>query len=450
MKSIRSRLLAGLLALFSLIWMIMALATYYESQHEVAELFDAQLAQAAGVLAQLGSLDGTNGPVTLERQVYGHRYEKKIAFQIGAGSELVLRSANAPTAPMSREEGFSDQLIGGEHWRIFRYETAPGLWVITGERYEVREELIGDVTRGALYPITLALPVLALLIWFGVGKGLSPLRRFAGALSRQSPARLRPVEPGTDLPAELVPVGEALNDLLRRLEEAFDRERRFNAVAAHELRTPLASIRTQAQVAMRAGDSAETKHALDQIIRVVDRTTRMVEQLLTLARLEPDTRPELFAPVRLRAVAAEVLSELGPQAFSRDIELSLHESGPPAEISGNATALAVMLKNLVENSIRYTPQGGSVQVMVDASGQSPVVTVSDTGPGISEQERERIFERFYRGLASRETSGFGLGLSIVKRIAEIHGAQLDISGAESGGAHMRIVFPVGNLARKRP
>ncbi len=444
MSSIRLRLLVRLLALFVVIWLLMAFATWLESREQVEELFDAQLSQAAGVLAQIGgrSLD-TAGPRVgaLPKSVYGHRYEKNIAFQIWSGDRLLLRSANAPTTPMAAAAGFSYRRIGGGRWRVFRYDQArPALTIYTGEREAVRRKLIGEITRNALYPMSLALPLLGLLIWGVIGRGLAPVRRIAEAVAHRSARNLEPVLPGQPVPAEIHPLIEALNHLFGRLHAAFERERRFTADAAHELRTPLASLRTHAQIAMRARDPAEQQAALQQITRGVDRTTHLVQQLLTLARLDPESAAGDFARVELQHTAAEVLAELDALARERQVELSL-DAPQPVPVLGNGTALAVLIRNLVDNAIRYTPAGGSVEVAVGRGPGGAELSVTDSGPGIAELERAQVFDRFYRGRAGAGY-GSGLGLSIVRRIAELHEAAVTLETAPGGvGLRVAVSFP---------
>ena len=431
MRSIRLRLLMWLLALFLVIWLGMALATWWAARNQVEELFDAQLSQAAGVLAQIGrrGIDPEGPRVgALPRAVYGHRYEKKIAFQIWSGDRLLLRSANAPKTPLAAAPDFSHRLIEGARWRVFRYDQPEhGLTIYTGERETVRNELIEQITRDALYPISLALPLLGALVWVVIGHGLAPVRRIAEAVAHRSARNLEPVLPGLTVPAEIQPLIEALNRLFGRLRAAFERERRFTADAAHELRTPLASLRTHAQIAMRARDPDEQQRALEQITRGVDRTGHLVQQLLTLARLDPESAAGDFARVDLQHAAAEVLAELDGDARAKSVELSL-DAPQPVPVLGNGTALAVLIRNLVDNAIRYTPAGGNVEVGVHSSAAGAVLTVTDNGPGIPDAERTQVFDRFYRGRAGG-AYGSGLGLSIVRRIAELHEAAVTLETA---------------------
>ena len=441
MRSIRSRLLAWLLMLFGAIWVLVTLVTYLEARHEVEELFDAQLAQSAAVLAEIGlsSLD-TRGS-SLEQAVYGHPYEKKIAFQIWSNASLLLRSLNAPARPLAEVPGYSDRLLDGSKWRVFSLvlEDEPR-HIYVGERYDVRDELILQVTLDALYPLTLALPALALLIWLGIGRGLAPLTRIAAEVAARSPNNLEPVAGRASAPQEVQPLISALDDLFARLQSAFEWERRFTSDAAHELRTPLASLKIQAQVALRARDETQRRHALQQIIEGVDRSTRLVSQLLTLARLEPEAPAEVLVPVDLRELAAEVSDELTPLSRRKGIAVDLGSDGA-GSVLGHPVALRVLIRNLMENAILYSPEGGKVEVSVVEDSDRLEIRVTDNGPGIAPEEVPLVFNRFYRGSSEPGVVGSGLGLSIVRRIAEIHGAEIRLDTAPGGrGLEVRVAF----------
>jgi signal transduction histidine kinase len=295
------------------------------------------------------------------------------------------------------------------------------------------------VAQRLILPLGIALPVLALLIWFAVGKGLSPLRRISSEVAERDPANLVPLEERS-APAEIAPLLQALNALLGRLGVALESERRFTADAAHELRTPLAALKIQAQVARRAENEAQLGAALDNLILGVDRATRLVEQLLTLARLEPTGGSTVrMENCDLAAIARLMLSDLAVPAQSKDIELGL-DSPDSAMVRGNADMLAILLRNLVDNAIRYTPEHGRVNVSLQVEPGRVHLEVLDSGPGIPEEERQRVFDRFYRILGS-DAAGSGLGLSIVQRIADVHAASLTLGDGENGtGLRVSVEF----------
>jgi len=305
-----------------------------------------------------------------------------------------------------------------------------------------RESLARHITLKMLLPTFIALPVLALLIWFGVGAGLRPLQQLKQEVKQRTASRLEPVAMA-GVPEEVAPLVKALNDLFGRLQHAFEGERRFTADAAHELRTPLAALKIQAQVALRSTDATERHVALENVLRGVDRATRLVEQLLTLARVDPETAAIAFKQIDLRGLAAIVMRDLEPLAHAKQIEISLEEgvaSNIPCNVFGDDAQLGLLLRNLIDNAIRYTPVGGRVSVSVrNAAGVT--LEVRDTGPGIPEAEREQVQQRFYR-IAGSGQDGSGLGLSIVRRIAELHGARLELRDNDTGsGLLARVLWP---------
>lgn len=299
---------------------------------------------------------------------------------------------------------------------------------------QVRKELAEHLLAGMLAPLLFGLPLLGAWIWFATRRGLAPLDRVAEEIAARAPERLDPVAPAV-APREVRPMLDAMNALFGRVAIALDQERRFTADAAHELRTPLAAIVAQAQVARRARDDAERDHALGQIAVGAQRAGRLVDQLLTLARLDPAAGLPL-APVRLDELAAEVCADHGAAALEKNIALEL-DAPEPAVVAGNADMLRALLRNLLDNALRYTPAGGKVGVGVTVD----VLAVSDSGPGIPAAERENALRRFHR-LAGQETAGSGLGLSIAARIAELHGARLELAdGIGAPGLAVRVTFP---------
>ena len=460
--SLRGRLLALLLGAMALAWAVVVASSYVDARHEINEMLDAHLAQSAALLIAQAGHEGPHGLALRERRRGGenhdepegdedrrvdivapaHRYERRVAFQIWEeGGGLRLRSASAPAVRLAAEEqGFSDVLLQGDRWRVFsRRDAFRHLLVQVGERYEFRDSLAKSIAGNLLDPLWVALPALALLVWFGVGRGLSPLVRVNQQLASRAPDYLDPVDAG-GAPAEVQPLIDTLNRLLSRVRTALESERRFTADAAHELRTPLAALKTQAQVASAAGDEGVRRHALEQLAAGCDRASHLVEQLLTLARLDPQQAPARFAPVDLRAVASGVVAEVAPAALAKDIELGLAESGG-APVQGDGAMLAVLVRNLVDNAVRYTQPAGEVAVSVEAVAGHVQLLVSDNGPGIPLEERAKVGQRFYRVLGSGE-SGSGLGLSIVRRICELHGAVMSLTDAAGGrGLSVRVSFP---------
>ncbi len=449
MPSIRNRLLVHLLIIVTVSWLVQVFITYYEAHHEIEELFDAELAQSAGIIAELVLKTADPQAIApgsqLARAQYGHKYERKISFQIWEDDTLILRSQNAPAIPLATHSGFNDIQIDGGTWRVFTMPSVDGRYTVyTAESDEIRHELIYDITGGAIIPLLVALPAIVLLVWLGIGRGLRPLQRVASEVGRRSPHQLTPIN-GSDIPREILPLSTALNNLLHRLQAAFDMERRFTSDASHELRTPLAGIKTQAQVALRASKKEEREHALHNIIQGVDRSTHLVEQMLTLARLEPESANKEFQAIDLARLAEKAISELLPQADEHRIELSLENHYPPAlgcTIQGFEPGLLILLRNLLDNAVRYSTEGGSVTVALFQEYNRCCLTVTDTGPGIAETERQRVFDRFYRP-DGQSSYGCGLGLSIAQHIAQIHGADILLSSPPSGqGLRVTVLFPI--------
>lgn len=445
MSSIRGRLLLLILGVFIMTWIVMISAAYVTTRHEIEEVFDAQLAQSMHVLHGLIQHEIMHQELAsiqffIAEYVQSHPYEQKLAFQVWSNENLALRSASAPEHPMAYSDGYSDNVIGGQKWRLLlKSDQEQSIKIIVGERHDVRNELISKILLQVSWPIFLSLPFLAILITIGVNRGLRPLKKVAGEVSRQSPQHLVPVT-ANNIPSEALPLVTALNHLLKRLDEALESERRFTANAAHELRTPLAALKAQAQVAMRANEEQQRHKALEQIVRGVDRATHLLEQLFTLARLDPESVSSTYEPVNLNTTVEAVCSELAPTAVNKqiDLEFSAKDAGI---VMGLPTALSILVRNLVDNAIRYTPEGGKVSVSVLKSNNKVILTVTDNGPGIPEQERPRVLDRFYRITGTNET-GSGLGLSIVKRIAELHSATLEIRQPETKtGTQIVVTFP---------
>ena len=306
------------------------------------------------------------------------------------------------------------------------------------EARHARDEIVETLGESLVWPLLAAVPALALAIWLGVGAGLRPLRELRAQLARRSAADLSALD-AANAPQEIEPLVAELNRLFGRIEGALQRERRLTADAAHELRTPLAVLSTQAQVARRAQGEAARNEALDAIVAGAERAARLIEQMLTLARLEAGELGEHAGRVELHELARSVLAEAAPRAVEKNIDISLEE-GAPAEIQGHAALLSILLRNLVDNAVRYTPAGGRVLVTVAGQAAKVELKVADNGPGVPSAEVGRLGERFHR-LAPPGESGSGLGLSIVLRIAELHGARVRFGpGLEDRGLAASVEF----------
>jgi two-component system sensor histidine kinase QseC len=293
--------------------------------------------------------------------------------------------------------------------------------------------------------MVVAVPLLALAVWWAVYRGTAPLRRLGRTLAERQPDALQPL-PLTGLTSEMEPLIEALNKLLGRISVLLESERRFTADAAHELRTPIAAIRVQAQVALAETDDALRRHALSGTLEGCDRAARLVDQLLTLSRLEADRMPPM-ATLDLHALIQRVVAELVPKALAKGQVLEVEES-QACRIPGNETLLAVLVRNLVDNALRYSPQAARVRIGLLQKNERFVLSVEDSGPGLPESDRRRLGERFFRVSGNGE-SGSGLGWSIVKRIAAAHGFELKIEASvDLGGLAVRVMGPSQQSAER--
>ncbi|WP_298835178.1 ATP-binding protein [uncultured Piscinibacter sp.] len=445
LHSLQARVLALALATVSLVWLAAAAFTWWEARNELGELLDGHLAQAAALLIvrQVDDIEETEDDARIDAPTL-HRHAPKVAFQIWHEGRLVARSANAPATPMTAlRRGFASPEIAGERWRVFAaHGDKRDVQVYVGEQLASRDSILEGLLAGLVGPMLVALPPMALLLWWAVHRGLLPLRRIGVAIAAREPKALQPIRAdaaGDRLPSEIAPLVEALNGLFARIAALLESERRFTADAAHELRTPIAAIRAQAQVAQGAGgDDTARAQALAATLAGCDRATRLVEQLLTLARLESAAEGP-GETVDLAAVAREVLADLAPAALARSQSLELEAEGAQP-VRGSATLLAVLLRNLADNALRYGGDGVRVVVTLAREDGRTVLRVEDSGPGLSDEQRSHLGERFFRVLGTA-APGSGLGWSIVRRIAAVHGAHVDTARSGAlGGLAVRVTF----------
>ncbi|PKO83677.1 MAG: two-component sensor histidine kinase [Betaproteobacteria bacterium HGW-Betaproteobacteria-11] len=442
--SLRLRLISLTLLAVGAVWAVTAVFTYREARHEVDELLDAHLAQAAAILVAQ-SLHELHENEVLQTPLL-HHYARKVAFQAyTTAGELRLASANAPKTPLGNNQpGFAEREIEGRRWRVFSAPTLNGaLMIHVGEIDAAREDVAHELIMHFLQPLLFALPLLALLLAFAVRRALLPLVEVTRELEIRAADNLAPL-PLTTTPAEIVPLVARMNTLFAGIHRALENERRFTADAAHELRTPLAALKAQAQVAHAARNQRERDHALEQVTSGCDRATHLVEQMLLLARLDAQTTATL-APLDLGALLEEVLAEMAGEAIAHDCELAL--TAEAADIAGNAVLLRVLVRNLVANALGH---GAPSRIEVTLrKGGTIRLTVVDDGPGVPAAEYDMLGQRFRR-LASADFSstpattpaGSGLGLSIVRRIAELHGARIEFGAGPGGrGLAVSVDFP---------
>lgn len=445
-QSLQTRLLALVMGLLLAVWVGAAVLTWRDASHELDELLDGHLAQAAALLVvQQSRADGDDDDGVADAPSL-HKYAPQVAFQVFHEGQLVMRSHNAGTQPMSSvSRGFKTvRLPDGVVWRVFATRGAEqDVQVYVGEQTESRNVILWAVLRSVMLPLGLALPLLAIALWWAVRQGLAPVRQLGQVLALRQPQALEPVSL-TGMPTEMQPMVLALNGLFERIARMVESERRFTADAAHELRTPIAAIRAQAQVAQGAGDdTVQRDHALQSTLAGCDRATRLVEQLLTLARVEaapqPATAGVVPARVDLSALARRVAADLVPSAMARQQTLEL-DADEPCPVIANDMLISVLVRNLLDNALRYSPDGAQVRVAVRAESGRIILCVEDSGPAMTDAEMARLGERFYRVLGSGQP-GSGLGWSIVKRIAEASNATVHVSRSdELGGLAVEVRF----------
>lgn len=455
-QSIRLRLIIFLGGMLIIVWGGITASSVYSARKEVQELFDAQLAQSARVLYSLikhelaeYSVEGENAHVfydiDLDLSEPGHFYEGKISFRVRdkMGKPWFV-TQHAPVLKITDEiNGYADIQGENERWRVYILrDKVLDFSIEVAQSYQIRNELILKITRQVVWPFIIVVPLLMLLIWVSVGRSLRPLQTVANAVQHRSPQNLEEIDL-SNVPTEVLPLFISLNDLLGRLNKAISNERGFTSDAAHELRTPLAGIKAQAQVALRAGNETEKNTALRHVIIGIDNTTHLVRQMLMLARLDPDIPNRKFKQQDLDRILTDVAADVASLAVEKGVDLEVQESQGKMILEGRAEALSVLVRNLLDNAVRYTPAGGWVKAGVSRSPDGLVLKVSDSGPGIAEQDKDRVFDRFYRGLGTEQT-GSGLGLSIVQRVVDLHHAKIEFqTGTGKGkGVKVKVTFPV--------
>lgn len=435
MNSIRARLLIALIILVALISLLAAGVTYRRVLNETSALFDYQLRQMALSL---------RGQISLAPRVEVPPDQGDADFVVQIWDQFGARVyLSRPGLPMINQAilGYADLSLRGEAWRAYGLQTADGVIQIA-QPFRVRRELARASALRVAVPLVLLLPVLVLCMAWIVRNGLRPLRFVTTEVQQRDARSLAPLSVD-HLPLEIEPLVGELNRLLSRLSAAFAAQRDFVADAAHELRSPLTSLRLHLQLLDRAPDSAARHEAREMLGAGVERAIHLVEQLLTLARSDPqEPGPELTSEA-IEPIAAQALSDCHALALARNIDLSL-QATPRLQVRGDREALRILVRNLIDNAVRYTPPGGIVRVScLSEDDGSVLLEVMDSGAGIAAADRERAFDRFYR--LSSQQIGTGLGLAIVKAIAERHDATITLDSAAPdaplGGLRARVRFP---------
>nr|WP_255771862.1 sensor histidine kinase [Microbulbifer guangxiensis] len=425
----------------TLVNFLAALHGYRESMAAAQQLLDRQLAATAALLEKL----------PLQQVQSELPADGEVALQLwGEDGQSLLKSANTPGRPMvPLEGGYRETNFGNYRWRVYtHFSPESGRWIQVAERADLRFQLAERVVLESILPTLLALPLAALLIWLVIGRGLSSLRELANALREKRAEDLEPLQV-SEPPQELQPVIRSTNALLERLGASFERERRFSADAAHELRTPISAIQVHLhnlERELQDAGLADRSGSLGKLRLSVTRMVDLVEQMLTLFRTNPEHYPARLEPLDLQQLAREVIAERYELFSARQQSISLQ--GTAVGIRGDVFALTVMIGNLLSNAGKYTPERGEILVTTALSDSRGYIQVEDSGPGIPAQERSKIFERFYRvggDCHASQAEGSGLGLSIVAHIARLHRAEIQLSDSRfDTGLCVRILFPASS------
>lgn len=431
MKSLRVRLSITLLLAALLAAVLLGMITYRHTLAENEALFDYQLRQTALSLRDQGVVPNRPGMGPEDEGM-------EVVVQIWTMNGTILYLSHPwAVLPDRATLGFSDVNAGGRRWRVYTM-MAHNRVIQVAQPFEIRRDLAANAAWHSLSPLLIFAPLMALLIWFLVGRALRPLRRLEREVTQRDAATLDAVSE-QDLPSEIAPVAYALNSLLARLKRAFAVQRAFVADAAHELRSPLTALKLQLQLLDRAPDAQARAGAMAKLHEGVDRASRLIEQLLVAARSEAAGETRSMQQVNLAELMRLAIAEMFPLAQAKRIAIDF-DAPEELHLIADAEGLKTLMRNLLDNAIRYTPAGGTVHAAAAADGQGATLMVEDSGPGIAESERERVFQRFYRGMAT-EQEGSGLGLAIVKNVVDQHRATIQLGTSSLGGLRIAIHFP---------
>ena len=453
--SIRYHLILRLFLASMLLIGITAIVGYEDLQHETSELFDAQLARSARLILSMVQADAEQNSFSsiqqflnqnrlvsplaepddnyeneIEELETGHIYETRLGFQVWDQlGNLILKSSNVPITPISEDlNGFSNQHFLNHEWRVFSLTSKDSRYrCIAAERFDVRNHLIEKVGSNLNMLFILLVPTLLITMWFALTHGLSSLQNLAAQIQHLGVDKLKLIS-AHNTPTEINTITGVLNELLLKVKTTLAREKRITSDAAHELRTPLAAVKIHAELLRTARSETERNASIAQVLQGIDRTTHLVDQIMALARLDPEHFSQQLRPINLADLVIDEVAMLTPLALSKNIEISVHES-EPVTLLAEDTSLRLLLRNLLNNALNYTQQGGEVEVFAGILNTRPCLVIQDNGPGIPPQERERVMERFYR-IENHPTPGCGIGLSIVMRVVELLGASLHMENTD--------------------
>lgn len=433
MSSIRKRVLVSFLSILALGTIAVCISTYLGIRHEMDEVYDANMRQLALMTSSLPLADIKADDSSKE---WPHG-EEVFLIQIWENGKLEYSSHPAADFPFQKERGHGRVFFHDKKWGYYQ-ENVQGHVVQVSQELHFRRDVIREVYNAVIIPVLIQFPLLSVLVWFFVAYGFRPLERVSALIQKRTAHFMEPISP-EDAPKEIQTLVVALNDLLHRLKISLETQRQFTADAAHELRTPLTAVRLQLDLLKRADKPEDRIEAAETLERGVDRSIRLVQQLLELARQEPDNELRSFVKIDLDTIVRDVVEENRLVADKKVIILGLSLGN--VSVMGDFSTLAVLTSNIVTNAITYTQIGGEVSIKTYLDNGLPVLEVADNGIGIALEDHTRIFDRFYR-VVGTGTTGSGLGLSIVKNIAERHGATIQLSAGIGGkGTTFRFIFP---------
>ncbi|MEW8505424.1 MAG: ATP-binding protein [Candidatus Thiodiazotropha sp.] len=442
-RSISQRLLLMLLISTLLLWGTILYFTWWRTSIDINRVYNEELALVAQLLAVATEHESDEFDLDeYQADLSASGYAFPLLFQVWSNeNRLMIRGPEAPDLPLSNsiKDGYTDNEINGNGWRVYTLNLKDGSFRVQVARSHLTSrELVRDFVLDVIKPLLIALPLSGIL-WLVVRQGLQPLREVTRLISERDYNHLNPVQP-SQVPEEIAGMVEELNGLLARLKEAIDRNKRFTADVAHELRTPIAGMLVQLQSGSGSVMDAERRHSFAYIQKGLNRLNHVINQLLVLASIEPDKIRFDFAVFDLEALAQEVLSDISPQALSEEIEIALECSGSVL-MEGNRELIGVLLSNLVNNAIKFTPSKSHVTVRIERKEDGVSLAVEDQGCGIPDDKKKWVFERLNR-LPSKSEMGIGLGLSIVQEICELHQGSIELDDPEQGnGLIVKLFIP---------
>lgn len=426
---------------------LMAVSVHFQAQEELDELLDEQLKQVAQTLLvlEIDEFEHEQPPLPPEHDLHRHHNHFNIVVLDPAGTPRLITPRTPDNLPRRQTPGFATVDLGRDQWRIYgAWSEDQRYFLQVAQQLDERNELLRKLVGSIGLPFLLLFPLLGLLLWLGIQQALRPIRALTGLVENRPVYPHLPL-PTRDIPSELLPLVQGFNQLLLRIDQTLEQERRFTADAAHELRTPLAGLRLQAELALNSSDDSEQRHLLQRLVEGSDRITRLLEQLLLLARL--DSQQTVVGPQSfdLGDLARAALGQQAGQILGKQMECDV-QADEPALLYGQADLMALLLRNLLDNAIRYSPDAGQLRLSVGKASDTVILTVENSGSGLDQTVLARLGERFYRA-GQQAIPGSGLGLSLVRRIAALHGGNVTFSASPLGGLRTEVCLPLNPLTR---